>query len=134
MTMLVDLDRRLDPDTSVALASDLLERALVDYERTGDRRRADRVRVTLSRLREPELDAGASPWDVLTAAELRVAALVADGLSNKDIAAALHLSRYTVESHLRSAFAKLGISSRAHLAARVATVRASRTGAIPNSA
>jgi DNA-binding CsgD family transcriptional regulator len=119
----------LDPDRSVALAADLLERALVDYERRGNRRRADRVRVTLSRLREPDLDAGASPLAVLTAAEVRVALLVADGLSNKDIAAALHLSRYTVESHLRSAFAKLGISSRAHLAARIATVRAARAGA-----
>jgi DNA-binding CsgD family transcriptional regulator len=116
----------LDPDRSVALATDLLERALVDYERRGNRRHADRVRVTLSRLREPELDTGGSPLDVLSAAEVRVALLVADGLSNKDIAAALHLSRYTVESHLRSAFAKLGMSSRAHLAARIATVRATR--------
>lgn len=114
----------LDPDRSVALATNLLERALVDYERRGNRRHADRVRVTLSRLREPDLDRGGSPLDVLSAAELRVALLVADGLSNKDIAAALHLSRYTVESHLRSAFAKLAISSRAHLAARIATVRA----------
>jgi DNA-binding NarL/FixJ family response regulator len=114
----------LDADASVALAADLLERALVDYERAGNRRRADRVRVTLSRLREPELDAGPNPCAVLTTAELRVAHLVADGLSNKDIAAALHLSRYTVESHLRSAFAKLGIASRAHLAARVASARA----------
>jgi DNA-binding CsgD family transcriptional regulator len=121
----------LDPDRSVALAADLLERALVDYERRGNRRHADRVRVTLSRLREPDLDAGGSPLDVLTAGELRVGLLVADGLSNKDIAAALHLSRYTVESHLRSAFAKLGISSRAHLAARIATVRAT---SVTNSA
>jgi DNA-binding CsgD family transcriptional regulator len=121
--MILDLERRLDPDASVALATDLLQRALVDYERAGNRRHADRMRVTLSRLRDPELDAGANPDDVLSAAERRVAALVADGLSNKDIAAALHLSRHTVESHLRSAFAKLGIASRAHLAARVAAAR-----------
>lgn len=132
--MTLDVERRLDPDASVALASDLLERALVGYERAGDRRRADRVRVTLSRLREPDLDAGSSPLALLSAAELRVATLVADGLSNKDIAATLHLSRYTVESHLRSSFAKLGISSRAHLAARVATVRAGRATAVTYSA
>jgi DNA-binding CsgD family transcriptional regulator len=132
--MMLEIERRLDPDASVALASDLLELALVGYERAGDRRRADRVRVTLSRLREPDLDAGASLLGLLSAAELRVAVLVADGLSNKDIAAALHLSRYTIESHLRSSFAKLGISSRAHLAARVATARAARTAAATNSA
>lgn len=35
---------------------------------------------------------------------------VADGLSNPQIAASLHLSRHTVESHLKRIYTKLGVS------------------------
>lgn len=56
-------------------------------------------------------------WDALTGAERRVAQLVADGLANREVAERLFLSRYTVETHLKHAFAKLGVSSRAGLAA-----------------
>lgn len=61
--------------------------------------------------------AGVGCWDRLTPAELKVVTLVADGLANKDIARALFLSRFTVETHLKHVFAKLGLSSRAALAA-----------------
>lgn len=64
---------------------------------------------------------GVGCWDSLTPAELKVVRLVAEGLANKDIARALHLSRFTVETHLKHVFAKLGLSSRAALAAH--TVR-----------
>lgn len=60
---------------------------------------------------------GVGSWDSLTPAELKVVRLVAEGLANKDIARALHLSRFTVETHLKHVFAKLGLSSRAALAA-----------------
>lgn len=60
-------------------------------------------------------------WDSLTPAELKVVALVAEGLTNKQIAGALFISRFTVETHLKHVFAKLGLSSRAALAAH--TVR-----------
>jgi pimeloyl-ACP methyl ester carboxylesterase/DNA-binding CsgD family transcriptional regulator len=50
------------------------------------------------------------PLTLLTAAELRVAECVADGLGNPAIAEALHLSRHTVESHLKRIYAKLGVS------------------------
>jgi DNA-binding CsgD family transcriptional regulator len=56
-------------------------------------------------------------WDSLTPAELKVIGLVAEGLTNKQIAAALYLSRFTVETHLKHIFGKLGLSSRAALAA-----------------
>jgi pimeloyl-ACP methyl ester carboxylesterase/DNA-binding CsgD family transcriptional regulator len=59
----------------------------------------------------------ATGWDALTAAERRVAELVAAGLGNREVAERLYLSRYTVETHLKRVFVKLGISSRAELAA-----------------
>jgi pimeloyl-ACP methyl ester carboxylesterase/DNA-binding CsgD family transcriptional regulator len=64
------------------------------------------------------------PWptgagvDALTPAEYRVAEAVAEGLTNPQIASALHLSRHTVESHLKRIYAKLGVS-RVELAALV---------------
>ena len=52
----------------------------------------------------------------LTPMELKVASLVSQGLSNKDVATQLWISPRTVAFHLRGAFAKLGISSRGELA------------------
>jgi pimeloyl-ACP methyl ester carboxylesterase/DNA-binding CsgD family transcriptional regulator len=59
-------------------------------------------------------------WPSLTDAELPVVRLAGQGLTNMQIAARLFLSRYTVETHLKHAFAKLGVESRAELAALVA--------------
>jgi pimeloyl-ACP methyl ester carboxylesterase/DNA-binding CsgD family transcriptional regulator len=56
-------------------------------------------------------------WEALTGAERRVADLVAGGMANREVAECLFLSRYTVETHLKHVFAKLGVSSRAELAA-----------------
>jgi DNA-binding CsgD family transcriptional regulator len=55
----------------------------------------------------------------LTTQELRVARLVASGLSNRETAEQLYLSPKTVEYHLASAFTKLGVSDRHQLADRV---------------
>jgi DNA-binding CsgD family transcriptional regulator len=55
----------------------------------------------------------------LTAQELVVARRAAAGLSNRELAAELVVSVKTVEYHLRNAFAKLGITSRRQLAARL---------------
>ena len=55
----------------------------------------------------------------LTAAEYRIAEAVADGLTNPQIAASLHLSRHTVESHLKRIYAKLAVT-RVQLAALIA--------------
>ncbi|GAA4508350.1 helix-turn-helix transcriptional regulator [Nonomuraea ferruginea] len=55
-------------------------------------------------------------WAALTPSELRVARLVARGLTNREVAAELFVSPHTVDSHLRHAFAKLGVSSRVELA------------------
>jgi hypothetical protein len=51
-----------------------------------------------------------------------VARLVAEGLSNKGIAQAIHITRYTVKRHIASAMDRLGAANRAH-AAVLATQR-----------
>ena len=59
--------------------------------------------------------------DDLTEREHEVAALVAHGLSNKDIAARLVISRRTAESHIRHILNKLGFDSRVQIAAWMET-------------
>ncbi|HEY4409364.1 MAG TPA: LuxR C-terminal-related transcriptional regulator [Acidimicrobiia bacterium] len=54
-------------------------------------------------------------WASLTATELSVATLVAEGLTNRQVAAKLYLSPHTVGFHLRQVFRKLEISSRVEL-------------------
>jgi DNA-binding CsgD family transcriptional regulator len=92
-----------------------LRRALDLAERTGAAPLAARARQEL-------LAAGARPRrtaltgpDALTSTERRVATLAADGLSNRQIAQHLFITQATVETHLRHAFGKLGITSRAEL-------------------
>ena len=55
--------------------------------------------------------------DALTPSELRVARMAADGMTNRTIAQALFVTLRTVELHLTSSYAKLGIGSRTELAA-----------------
>ncbi len=55
----------------------------------------------------------------LTAAEGRVAALVAEGRTNREVAAALFVTERTVASHLSHIYAKLGVRSRTELARRL---------------
>jgi DNA-binding NarL/FixJ family response regulator len=58
----------------------------------------------------------------LTSQETRVALLVAQGMSNREVAAALFLSPKTIENHLTSIFRKRGYRSRTELASAFATV------------
>jgi DNA-binding NarL/FixJ family response regulator len=51
----------------------------------------------------------------LTASELRVARLAAEGTTNREIAQALFVTENTIETHLRSVFRKLDIHSRSQL-------------------
>jgi DNA-binding NarL/FixJ family response regulator len=63
------------------------------------------------RERAPTLAAGA-PGETLTARELEVLTLLAQGLPNKTIASRLHLSEHTVKFHVASIIGKLGVASR----------------------
>ena len=59
----------------------------------------------------------------LTRREREVAALIAEGMSNKEIAARLVTSRRTAESHVENILRKLGFTSRTQVAAWVAQQR-----------
>jgi DNA-binding NarL/FixJ family response regulator len=59
---------------------------------------------------------------VLTARELQIATLVAQGLLNKEVATRLRISEWTVCTHLRRVFAKLGVSTRAAMVYRCASL------------
>jgi len=61
-----------------------------------------------------------SGWASLTETELRIAALVAEGMSSPDIARRMSTSRRTVQCHVSSILAKLGLSSRVDLATLIA--------------
>ncbi len=56
----------------------------------------------------------------MTKSELAIAQLVANGLTNRQVADRLFLSPHTVNTHLRGVFAKLGVNSRVDLT-RLAT-------------
>jgi DNA-binding CsgD family transcriptional regulator len=81
-----------------------------------------------------DADALHGPSDLgsaLSARELDVAEAVALGLSNKEVAASLQISVRTVENHMRSIFAKLRVTTRTRLAAKLheatVTPRTART-------
>ena len=61
-------------------------------------------------------DVVANPPPPLTERELEISRLVAEGLSNQQIAERVHVSEGTVRTHLRHVFEKLGISNRVELA------------------
>ncbi len=75
---------------------------------------ADRAKQELQRL-----NVRSRRGSVLTDGEERIAQLAAEGMSNKEIAADQFLSTKTVEAYLSSIYRKLGIRSRAQLAARL---------------
>jgi ATP/maltotriose-dependent transcriptional regulator MalT len=104
------------------LANDLLQEASRIFGSLQAARDLARLRgvARRHRLRGPPRSIRPSTgWESLTASERRVAELVAEGATNREVAAALVISTHTVDSHLRHVFAKLAISSRVQLAAIV---------------
>ncbi len=94
-----------------------LEHALRTYVATGAVWDGRRVRAKLrTRGVHPRVRVGPGRpnigWAAMTDSELAVARLVAQGLTNRDVAERLFVSPHTVSSHLRQIFAKLDINSR----------------------
>jgi DNA-binding CsgD family transcriptional regulator len=88
-----------------------LEEAVADFDRLGAAAFAARARSELERIGGRRPSKGG-----LTATERQIAELVAEGRSNKEVAAALFMSVKTVEANLSRTYAKLGIRSRTGLA------------------
>jgi DNA-binding CsgD family transcriptional regulator len=93
-----------------AAARIALEDARSSFSSLGATTWAQRAQTELGRIGGRVRDEG------LTAAEHRVAALVASGRTNREAAAALFLAERTIETHLSHVYAKLGVRSRAELA------------------
>jgi DNA-binding CsgD family transcriptional regulator len=91
-------------------AQDAIEAALARFEELGAEGWVERARAELGQI------GGRRRQEGLTAAERRVAVLVAEGRTNREVAAALVLGERTVETHLTHIYAKLGVRSRTELA------------------
>jgi DNA-binding CsgD family transcriptional regulator len=72
------------------------------------------------------------PWRPLTAREFEVARLIADGLTNAEIAGELSIAAKTASAHVEHILAKLGVSRRAEIASWVATI--ARAADVPRAA
>jgi len=103
-------DEALD-QLNAAFDTYLHHEALADARRVG--RELRRLGVERRIVSHPRAKTG---WDSLTDAELTVVNLIAQGVTNRDVAEQLHLSLHTVKTHVHNAFAKLGINSRTQLA------------------
>jgi DNA-binding CsgD family transcriptional regulator len=110
-----ELARTDHPDTAVhqlnaAFDTYMEHEALADARRVG--RELRRLGVQRRIVSQPRVKTG---WDSLTDSELTVVNLIAQGVTNRDVAEQLHLSLHTVKNHVHNAFAKLGINTRAQL-------------------
>lgn len=97
--------------------------ALAGYQALGATWDLSRVAAGLRGLgvRHASRDARTRPkhgWEALTRSERVVVELVAEGLSNPEVAERLYLSRHTVKRHLANAMGKLGITTRRDLMVR----------------
>ena len=104
-------------------AADAAAQAAVLFNAAGDRRRtveaaaaADRLAAACGGIKTPALMLAAQPLPLSTR-EREIANLVAQGLSNRDIAERLVVSARTVEGHIYRACIKLDVSDREELAA-----------------
>ena len=93
-----------------------LRAALATFDDVGAEPLAARAREELRASGETARKRDPSTLVALTPMEIQVARLVAQGLSNKDVAAQLWISPRTVAFHLRGVFAKAGVTSRGALA------------------
>jgi DNA-binding NarL/FixJ family response regulator len=90
------------------------------FQRLGATRWAERAQEELKSSGQTLRRRALSGAEELTPSELQVALRVAEGLTNREVAAAIFLSPKTVEHHLSAIYRKLGIRSRTELARHVA--------------
>ena len=100
----------------IAQARELLRAAQAGFDNLGAAQWAERARKELRAAGVASSAQAPALWNSLSPQELQVARMVAEGLSNRQIAERLYLSHRTVASHLYRIFPKLGITSRAQLA------------------
>lgn len=84
--------------------------------------RGDRSSSRTARPRGRDLFASSEGWPArlsLSPRQCEIARLVAKDLTNKEIAAVLEISMWTVATHLRSVFGKLGVHSKAAMVAKI---------------
>jgi DNA-binding NarL/FixJ family response regulator len=91
--------------------------ALHAFEAIGVAQDADEAAALIRSLGARACRGGPSTEGLLTRREREVATIVAEGLGNKEIADRLFITRKTVEHHVSSVLAKLGLTGRAELAA-----------------
>ena len=109
---------RLQTDLNV-LRNALGDRFVPEH-RLGEQLSADEA-VAAACSRRPSWRPSAG-WGSLTNAERDVVALVAEGLTNREVGERLLISRRTVQTHLSHVFAKLGVRSRTELATRASYI------------
>lgn len=73
---------------------------------------ARRIIAELQVPASPEAQKDVPPEAVLSSREIQILKLVADGMTNREIAETLFLSRYTVECHVKNIYRKLAVPSR----------------------
>ena len=122
---------RAQADQGSAVA--LLSQAYALYEELGSTEGTARVRARLRALGTrlchwTHQDRPAFGWGSLTDTERTITDLVAQGLSNRQVASRVFLSTHTVAFHLRHVFWKLGVTSRVQLA-RMAAEQTARISA-----
>jgi DNA-binding CsgD family transcriptional regulator/DNA polymerase III delta prime subunit len=98
-------------------ADDAIRAALGGFEQLGATTWIEKARAELGRI------GGRTRQEGLTSAERRVADLVAEGRTNREVAAALFLGERTVASHLTHIYSKLGVRSRTELALALSKVQ-----------
>ena len=118
---MTDLGASLRRGNRRAEARDIHRQALELAQRLRANPLADRAREELVATGARPRRLVLSGVDSLTPSERRIAAMAAEGLSNREIAQALFLTLRTVEMHLSNAFRKLDISSRTQLPAALAS-------------
>ncbi|WP_435155545.1 ATP-binding protein [Amycolatopsis sacchari] len=113
--LLAELDERCAERLRRSLGAKAFTSAFDAAARAGT---GEAIALALRERKEP-VPAGPRPGG-LTRREREIAGLVADGLSNRDIAARLVIAQRTAETHVEHILAKLGFSSRAQIAAWLA--------------